>query len=62
MDKNKVLEIAFKTIKDSTDWGIECEDKTYGYWIDGVVAMTESVLDEFENCDSVIQNPDYDNI
>lgn len=62
MDKNKVLEIAFKTIKDSTDWGIEREDKTYGYWIDGVVAMTESVLDEFENCDSVIQNPDYDNI
>lgn len=62
MDKNKILEIAFETIKDSTEWGIECEDKTYGHYVDGVVTMTDNILNEFENCDSIIQNPDYDNI
>ena len=47
MDKNKILEIAFNTIKDSTDWGMDCENKNYGFFIDGVVTMTSNLLDEF---------------
>lgn len=47
IDKNRILEIAFETIKDSTEWGIESENKLYGYYVDGVVAMTDRLLDEF---------------
>lgn len=47
MDKNRVLEIAFETIKDSTEWGIECEDKSYGHYVDGIIRMTDNLLDEF---------------
>lgn len=48
MDKNRILEITFETIKESTEWGLDCDNKNYGYWIDGVVAMTESLLDELD--------------
>ena len=51
MDKNRVLEIAFETIKDSTEWGIECEDKSYGRYVDGVIRMTDNLLDEFNKKD-----------
>lgn len=55
MDKNRILEIAFETIKDSTEWGIECEDKSYGHYVDGIVRMTDNLLDEFnkKNCDMI---------
>lgn len=48
MDKNRVLEIAFNTIKDSTDWGVECENKSYGHYVDGIVTMTSNILEEFD--------------
>lgn len=53
MDKNRILEIAFNTIKGSTDWGIECEDKSYGHYVDGIVTMASNLLDEFDKteCD-----------
>lgn len=53
MDKNRILEIAFNTIKDSTDWGMDCENKNYGFFVDGVVTMTSNLLDEFnlKKCD-----------
>ena len=52
MDKSTVLEIAFETIKESTEWAMECDDKNYNYWITGVVAMTDKFLDKFnkKNC------------
>ena len=53
MDKNKILEIAFNTIKDSIDWGVECENKSYGHYVDGIVTMTSNILEEFDkkSCD-----------
>lgn len=48
MDKDKIFEIFFKTIQESTEWGLGCDGKNYGHWIDGVVAMTESLLDELD--------------
>lgn len=53
MDKNKIYEAAFDTIKESTEWGIEEEGKTYGHWVDGVVTMVDALLDkikEEKNC------------
>jgi len=31
MDKNQIYETAFETIKESTEWGLEDESKTYGH-------------------------------
>lgn len=47
MDKDKIFEIFFKTIQESTEWGLGCDDKNYGHWIDGVIAITENLLEEF---------------
>ena len=51
INKNRVLEIAFETIKDSTEWGIECEDKSYGHYVDGIIRMADNLLDEFDKKD-----------
>lgn len=48
MDKNKIYETAFETIKESTEWGISCKDETYGHWVDGVVTMAENLIDEID--------------
>lgn len=44
MDKNQIIETAFETIKESTEWGIDEENKTYGYWVDGVVTVVDNIL------------------
>lgn len=46
MDENLIYKAAFETIKESTEWGIEEEGKTYGHWIDGVVTVVDSLLDK----------------
>lgn len=51
MDKNKIIEVAFETIRESTEWGIECEDKTYGNWIDGVVTVVDNIISEINKSD-----------
>lgn len=48
MDRKRTIEIAFETIKESTEWGIECEDKTYGNWIDGVVTVVDNIIAEMK--------------
>lgn len=55
MDKDRIFEIFFKTIQESTEWGLGCDGKNYGHWIDGVVAITENLLAEVNkkrNCDA----------
>lgn len=55
MDKNKIIEVAYETIKESTEWGIVNEGKEYGNWIDGVVAMTDALINEIDkkDCESI---------
>lgn len=48
MDKNQIIETAFETIKESTEWGIDEEGKTYGHWVDGVVTVVDNLLDKFK--------------
>lgn len=45
IDKNKVYEATYETIKESLEWGLG--EKDYGQFIDGVIAMTEKLLDKF---------------
>lgn len=51
--KNQIYETAFETIKESTEWGIDEDGKTYGHWVDGVVTFADALLDklsEEKNC------------
>lgn len=48
MDKNQVIETAFETIKESTEWGIEEDGKTYGHWVDGVVTVVDNLLNKLK--------------
>lgn len=52
MDKNIIYKAAFETIKENSEWGIECEDRTYAYFVDGIVAMTDTLLKEVEKKES----------
>lgn len=59
MDKNQIYKIAFETIKESTEWGIEEEDsKIYAHWIDGVVTVVDNLLDKLkeENNSRPVEN------
>ena len=47
MNRNAVIETAYKTIKSNTEWGVECESKAFGYFIDGVISVTETLLERF---------------
>lgn len=49
MDKNQVIKTAFETIKESTEWGMGSESKEYGNWVDGVVTMTDNILNILNN-------------
>lgn len=49
MDRNKIIEIAFETIKDSTEWGRDCKSKEYGNWIEGVMTMADNLITEITN-------------
>ena len=47
MNRNTIIETAYRTIKSNTEWGVECENKAFGYFIDGIISMTESLLEKF---------------
>lgn len=53
MDKLLVLEASYETIKDSMDWEIDCEDKTFANYVDAVINMTHTLLKKLDNvkCD-----------
>lgn len=49
MNKREIIEIAFDTIKESTEWGIEEENgKIYGHWVDGVVTVVDNILKKID--------------
>lgn len=42
--RNIILESMYEVIKDSTEWGVS--EKEYGMFVDGVVAMTDKMLEK----------------
>lgn len=51
MNRNMILEAMYEVIKESTDWGVT--EKDYGMFVDGVIAMTERMLEKndlLNNC------------
>lgn len=43
MNRSTILEAMYEVIKESTEWGLG--EKDYGQFVDGVVAMTEKILE-----------------
>lgn len=57
MNKEQIIETAFETIKESTEWGMEDKSDRYGRWIDGVVTVVDRILDILkEENDKTIEN------
>ena len=48
MNKLEILETMFEVIKESGEWSFDCDDKNYAYFMDGVVAMTEALMNKLE--------------
>lgn len=48
MDRMTVLEAMYETVKESLDWAFECRDDDYSYYMDGVVDVTEKMLEKIE--------------
>lgn len=46
MNKTMILETAFETINESLEWGFECEKNEYENYINGVVDITNKLLDK----------------
>lgn len=44
MNRMDVLEAMYEVVKDSTEWGVS--EKEYGMFVDGVVAMTDAMLEK----------------
>lgn len=44
MNKTMIFEAAIETIKESLEWGFECEKNEYENYISGVVDMTDKLL------------------
>lgn len=60
MDKNKVLEIFYETIKDSMEVAFGDKNCHYPYFVDGILCMTENILEEFDKkvCEDEDKNED----
>lgn len=48
MDRCTVLESMYEVIKESTEWCLDSEDKVYGNYIDGVISVTEKILEKIK--------------
>ena len=48
MDRNLVIETAYETIKDAIEWAISDDDNTFANYVDGIVGMTENLLEKLE--------------
>ena len=49
MDKNKIYEVAYKTIRDSLEWG--CEKNSFEQffdYVDGIINVTDELLSEID--------------
>ena len=48
MSRNMIYKMVFEEIKESCEWGIDCKDGSYAYYIDGVIALGQRMLKELD--------------
>lgn len=46
MNENKIYRMVFEEIKDSLDWADSCKDGTYSMYIDGVISLTNRMIQD----------------
>lgn len=56
MNRTDITNAFFETIRDSLEWATVAEDKKYGSYVDGAVAMTEKMIDM--HCNEPYTNAD----
>ena len=54
MNRGMILEAMYEVISESLEWGIT--EKEYGMFVDGVVAMTEKLIEDTRLEDRVKEN------
>lgn len=45
MNRNTILECMYEVIRESIEWGFDSEDKKYSQFVDGVMTMTDAMLE-----------------
>lgn len=55
MNKDTILECMYKVIKDSLEWGVESRNGSYGYFVDGVVAVAEALLEKVDSSVLIVE-------
>ena len=54
MDRNFVYKMVFEEINESREWSCDCKDKTYSWYVDGVISLANRMLDKLSepiNCE-----------
>jgi hypothetical protein len=51
INKNEIIETAFNAIKSSLEWGCDCANGAYAYYIEGVVTMAEEMICKFDDAE-----------
>lgn len=51
INKNEIIKTVFNVIKSSLEWGCDCADGAYAYYIEGVVAMAEEMICKFDDAE-----------
>lgn len=48
MNRIDVLEAMYEVLEDSTEWAIGSKDDSYAYFVDGILAMTDVMLNKIK--------------
>ena len=48
MSRDMIYRMVFEEIKGSIEWGVNCEDGSYSHFIDGIIALADSMLKELD--------------
>ena len=48
MNKEKIYELFFEEIYESTEWGNNCKENNYAWYIDGAASFTKRLLEELD--------------
>lgn len=46
MNRIDILEAMYEALEDSTEWAIGSKDDSYTYFVDGILAMTDVMLEK----------------
>lgn len=48
MNRYMIYKMIFEEVKESIEWGLDCKDGSYSYYVDGVTSLGQRMLDELD--------------